>query len=79
MKLNTFVKRLNQVIKSNDLIKNVKREAIRLAESGGIDLEKFDDFVPAKVCLHIALLNEANQYAPLSIEAKKVASNLKHF
>lgn len=66
---------------ADNIIDELEREAKRLALSGGIDLASYndDDYEAPKIALHVALLNIADRWLPLSSEGKAVAENLKHF
>lgn len=59
----------------------VFKETTRLALSGGVNTEVVggDAVLTAKAILYVALLNEAEQYRPLSIDGKKISNNLKRF
>jgi len=56
------------------------KECLRLYNSGGVDTKNADDnYSLPKTIIHVALLNEANQYKPLSQENKKDIKNLIHY
>jgi hypothetical protein len=56
------------------------KECERLLNCGGVDVTNAEDnFLLPKVILHVALLNEAHQYRPLSKEMEKEVKNLKYF
>ncbi len=56
-------------------------ECEHLAESGGIDIsdDKPDSFYSAKIILHVALLELAEQLRPISQTGNELAENLKNF
>ena len=65
---------------TKDIQKYLEEETVRLYESGGIDTESYlQDFCLSKILLHVALLNCAYKYKPLSKEFEKDIENLKHF
>lgn len=81
MKIKDFKAFLGELIdEENDLTKTIENEAVRLAKSGGIDLESYgDDFLAPKICLYVALLHTAEQFYPFSADSKKVADNLAKY
>ena len=63
-----------------DLRRYLFKETDRLAASGGIDLNRFDDdFIVPKILLTAALQNAAFQYGPYLDDHKKAVKNLSHF
>lgn len=56
-------------------------ECRHLVESGGIDLsqDEPDSFYSAKIVLHVALLDLAEQFRPISQVGNEAAENLKNF
>ncbi len=56
-------------------------ECKHLVESGGIDLsdDEPDSFYSAKIILHIALLELAEMFRPISQVGNEAADNLKNF
>lgn len=63
-----------------DLMKAIQAEALRLFASGAIDTAEFgDDFALPKICLTVAIENQAHQYRPPSSRYKAVAKNLRQF
>jgi len=59
MNIKEFEKRLDEVLKNNDIMGDIKKECIRLVKSGGVDLEKEQDFGIVKAILKASLMNEA--------------------
>ena len=60
--------------------KYLLKECERLLNSGGISVSDAENnFIVPKIVMHVALLNEANQYKPLSTNMRKEVENLKHF
>jgi hypothetical protein len=80
MKIKDFKDYLGKMLDDEgDFVGQIEKEAVRLAQSGGIDLESYENnFLAPKICLYVALLNMAEEYRPLS-EYKEVANNLKNF
>jgi len=66
------------VDKIKDIIKSVEleKECLRLFESGAVN---GDELGVEKAIIHVALLNEADQYRPLSKEGRALSNNLMHF
>ena len=56
-------------------------EAKNLLTSGGIDIQGDtpDSLLPAKIILHVALLDLAEQLRPISQVGNEAVENLKHF
>lgn len=80
MEIKEFKIRLGEVLdQEDDLIDRIEKETIRLAESGGIDLESEDNFAIVKTCLYVALKNQVVRYEPLTEDYRKIANNLEHF
>ena len=65
---------------SDEHYQRLQKECERLYVSGALDTESAEEdyFIP-KIVFHVALLNEAQQYKPLSKEAMQEVNNLKHF
>lgn len=58
----------------------LREECARLLESGGVDLEAYEnDFRLPKIVLSTALKNEAWQFKPHTKEDQKAAKNLEVF
>lgn len=79
-----FDQKLTELIdtpeKHTTISHDVFSECQRLVNSGGIDLDAFEDtYEAAKIVLSVALKNLAYQWRPLSKEGKKIADNLEHF
>lgn len=76
-------KQLISKVKSmkKDYNQYIEKECARLYDSGAINTEDYlQDFVLAKIILHVALLNCADQYAPTHTNAHdEDIKNLKHF
>lgn len=63
-----------------ELMEAIRRETARLFESGAVDKGGYeDDFMLPKICLTVAIENQAHQYMPLSPEGKAEVKNLRHF
>ncbi len=61
-----------------ELMERIRQEARRLYSSGSIDIEKYgDDYQLPKICLYVALNNEADHY--IYLDNKREIANLKHF
>ena len=56
-------------------------ECQHLIESGGIDIseDEPDSFLSAKIILHVALLDLAEQLRPISQTGNEICENLKNF
>jgi hypothetical protein len=56
-------------------------ECKNLLTCGGIDIQEDapDSLLPAKIVLHVALLDMAENLRPLSKGGNEIAENLKHF
>lgn len=75
-------KQLLKLIKSmaKDHNKALLKECERLLNCGAIDTEAAENnFLTPRIIFHVALLNEANQYAPRTKETIKEVNNLKNF
>ncbi len=60
--------------------KTLLKECERLLNSGGVDVDGAENnFLLPKTILHVALLNEANQYKPLTKQTQTDAKNLLKF
>ena len=78
MEQTEFNKKISILIEQH--ISELKKECNRLYNSGGIDTHNAsDDFMLPKTIMHVALINQANDYKPLSKEALKSAKNLMKF
>lgn len=78
MKKSEFKAKIKIMAKEHQ--KALLKECERLFDSGGIDtVNAENNFILPKTIMHVALLNEANQYKPLSKEAQKDTKNLIHF
>lgn len=66
---------------SDELTDKITEECKRLMNSGGIDIDQFEDesYVPARIILTVALRNVANRVSPVSQEYKSIIKNLEHF
>ena len=72
------IQKIKQMAKEHN--KSLIKECERLLNSGGISVSDAENnFILPKTVIHVALLNEAWQYKPLSKEQQKEAENLKHF
>lgn len=74
----TFRERVDSMLP--DLQEAIRKEAMRLFDSGGIDTSAYEgDFQLPKICLTVALENQTHQYMPLTSSGKKAVANLRHF
>lgn len=67
---------------SKNFAKAIEEEAIRLANSGGVDLSEYnyDNYVLAKILITAAIENKKDNYAPFFYKPySDVVKNLKHF
>ena len=78
MTIQEFKIKLGEVI-NPDLTSDIEKETIKLAESGGVDLENENDYAIVKTCLSVALENMSHDLYPLSEEYQRIAKNLRHF
>jgi hypothetical protein len=64
-----------------DISRSIDREALRLIQSGGINISNIPNgnYAPAKIILSISLQNIAHGYKPFSSENLEEYRNLKHF
>ena len=63
-----------------DILKYLDKEVMRLASSGAIAIEKYDNtYLLPKICLVIALENLSRQYLPYHKEEFRTINNLRNF
>lgn len=80
MEEKTFEQLLNELVEKHLGLEQIKAEAIRFAQSGGINLSAYDnDFRAIKICLYASLISIANDFKPLMKEDAEVAESLTHF
>lgn len=78
MKQTQFKKKLKELTK--EIRKKVEKESLRLFNSGGVDVTKYEDnYLLPKIILSVALKNEAWQCAPLDAYNRREAKNLENF
>ncbi|NJO63182.1 MAG: hypothetical protein HC836_34675 [Richelia sp. RM2_1_2] len=71
--------KIEEILSEMNIKELVRKEAQRLAESGGINMDDGAEYGPSKVCIHVALQNVANLFKPHTKQYEKDAKNLKHF
>lgn len=65
---------------AKDHNKTLLKECERLLNCGGADVEGSDNtYLLPKAILHVAILNQAFQYSPLSDKSREHVKNLKKF
>lgn len=78
MTIKEFKTRLNEVLQASEIETNLKKECLRLAKSGGVNLEVEYNYAIIKTILRVALLNEA-QKTYIAGRYNKIADNLLYF
>lgn len=80
MEKKEVINKIDEMIVSNNLIDEIKKECERLLNSSAIELKDFkDNFLLPKIILGIALRNQSAQYKPLSDTDIGTWNILKYF
>ncbi len=63
-----------------DIMNGIREKCNQLYDSGAVNTDDYeDDFLLPKMCIIVALENQAAKYSPSFAEYKNVIRNLRHF